>query len=45
VTDPMADLERRLKPYRDQFLSFRELPADGLARAEVTGIVERLASA
>jgi sphinganine-1-phosphate aldolase len=44
VTDPMADLERQLKPYRDQFPSFRELPAEGLARAEVTGLVERLAS-
>jgi sphinganine-1-phosphate aldolase len=45
VTDPMADLERRLKPYRDQVPSFRELPADGLARAEVTSLVERLAAA
>ena len=45
VTDPMADLERQLKPYRDQFPSFRELPAEGLARTEVTGLVERLASA
>ena len=45
MTDPMADLERRLKPYRDQFPSFRELPTDGLARTEVTGLVERLASA
>ncbi len=41
----MADLERQLKPYRDQFPSFRELPAEGLARAEVTGLVEQLASA
>ena len=45
ATDPMADLEHRLKPYRDQFPSFRELPTDGLARTEVTGLVERLASA
>jgi sphinganine-1-phosphate aldolase len=45
VTDPMADLEHQLKPYRDQFPSFRELPAEGLARAEVTGLVERLVSA
>ena len=45
MTDPMADLERQLKPYRDQFPSFRELPAEGLARSEVTGLVERLASA
>ena len=41
----MADLQRQLKPYRDQFPSFRQLPAKGLARAEVTGLVERLASA
>ena len=45
MTDPMADLERQLKPYRDQFPSFRELPAEGLARAEVTRLVEQLASA
>ena len=45
MTDPMADLERQLKPYRDQFPSFRELPAEGLPRSEVTGLVERLASA
>ena len=41
----MADLQRQLKPYRDQFPSFRQLPAKGLARAEVTRLVERLASA
>jgi sphinganine-1-phosphate aldolase len=45
MTDPMADLERQLKPYRDQFPSFRALPSEGLARPEVTGLVERLASA
>ena len=45
MTDPMADLERQLKPYRDQVPSFAELPADGLARAEVTSLVERLAAA
>ena len=45
ATDPMADLEHRLKPYRDQFPSFRELPTDGLPRAEVTSLVQRLASA
>ena len=45
ATDPMADLERQLKPYRDQVPSFRELPADGLARDEVTSLVERLAAA
>jgi sphinganine-1-phosphate aldolase len=45
MTDPMADLERQLKPYRDQFPSFRRLPAGGLDRSEVIGIIERLASA
>jgi sphinganine-1-phosphate aldolase len=43
-SDPMADLQRQLKPYRDEVPSFAELPADGLARAEVTGLVERLAA-
>jgi glutamate/tyrosine decarboxylase-like PLP-dependent enzyme len=41
----MADLERQLKPYRDRLPSFRELPAEGLARSEVTGLVGRLAAA
>ena len=45
MTDPMADLERQLKPYRDKFPSFPELPAEGLARAEVAGLVEQLAAA
>lgn len=45
MTDPMADLDRQLKPYRDKFPSFRELPAEGLARSEVADLVERLASA
>jgi glutamate/tyrosine decarboxylase-like PLP-dependent enzyme len=45
MTDPMADLQRQLKPYRDKFPSFRELPAEGLARTEVAGLVEQLASA
>jgi sphinganine-1-phosphate aldolase len=45
TTDPMADLERQLKPYRDQVPSFRELPPSGLARTEVTHLVERLAAA
>ena len=43
--DPFADLERQLKPYRDQFPSFRRLPAEGLGRAEVTGLVEQMAAA
>jgi sphinganine-1-phosphate aldolase len=44
-TDPMAELMRQLKPYRGQVPSFAELPAEGLARAEVAGLVERLAAA
>ena len=43
--DPMADLARQLKPYRDRFPSFRGLPADGLARTEVTRLVEQMAAA
>jgi sphinganine-1-phosphate aldolase len=43
--DPMAELRRQLKPYAGLVPSFTELPADGLARAEVTGLVERLAAA
>ncbi|HXZ74197.1 MAG TPA: aminotransferase class V-fold PLP-dependent enzyme [Streptosporangiaceae bacterium] len=45
MTDPMAELDRQLKPYRGQFPSFAELPVTGLARSEVTGLVERLAAA
>jgi sphinganine-1-phosphate aldolase len=45
MTDPMADLQRQLKPYRDTFPSFSELPAEGLTRTEVAGLVEQLASA
>jgi sphinganine-1-phosphate aldolase len=41
----MDSLRRQLKPYRDEFPSFPRLPADGLARAEVAGLVERLAAA
>ena len=40
----MAELERRLKPYRDEVPSFRMLPLRGLARADVADLVERLAS-
>ena len=43
--DPFADLERQLKPYRGEFPSFRRLPAEGLGRAEVAGLVEQLAAA
>ena len=44
IPDPMAELRERLKPYREGFPSFPELPADGLARAEVQGIVDGLAA-
>jgi sphinganine-1-phosphate aldolase len=43
--DPMTDLERQLKPYRDHVPSFTRLPVDGLPRTEVAGLVERLAAA
>jgi glutamate/tyrosine decarboxylase-like PLP-dependent enzyme len=41
----MAELAQQLKPYRGKLPSFPELPAHGLARADVTGLVERLAAA
>ena len=43
-SDPMAELQRQLKPYRGQVPSFTALPADGLARTEVTALVEQLAA-
>jgi len=45
MTDPMADLQHQLKPYRDKFPSFSGLPAEGLARTEVAALVEQLAAA
>ncbi len=48
MTDPgdlMARLDQQLKPYRGEFPSFARLPADGVPRAEVAGLVERLAAA
>jgi sphinganine-1-phosphate aldolase len=48
MTDPgelMIGLERQLKPYRGEYASFAELPADGLPRSEVAGLVESLARA
>lgn len=41
----LASLERQLKPYKAEpdVPAFAELPADGLPRAEVTALVERLA--
>jgi sphinganine-1-phosphate aldolase len=43
----LASLERQLKPYKAEpdVPAFAELPADGLPRAEVTALVERLAGA
>ncbi len=43
--DLMASLERQLKPYRGVLRSFPQLPEEGLAAAEVAGLVERLAAA
>ena len=43
--DPMAELAQQLKPYRGKLPSFPELPAHGLARDDVNGLVERLAAA
>ena len=44
-TDPIAELQRQLKPYRGQFPSYRRLPADGLDRTEVIRLIDSLASA
>jgi glutamate/tyrosine decarboxylase-like PLP-dependent enzyme len=41
----MAALERQLKPYRDELPSFPRLPEHGVPRAEVAGLIERLAAA
>ena len=43
--DPMAELAHQLKPYRGKLRSFPELPAHGLARDDVIGLVDRLAAA
>ncbi len=43
--DPMAELQRQLKPYRDKFPSFPRLPEQGLRRPEITALVEALAEA
>lgn len=44
--DLMASLEHQLKPYRGdaRIPSFAALPADGLPREDVAGLVERLAA-
>jgi glutamate/tyrosine decarboxylase-like PLP-dependent enzyme len=41
----IAALERQLKPYRGELPSYPRLPAAGVPRAEVAGLVERLAEA
>jgi len=41
----VAALERQLKPYRGELPSFPRLPEDGVPRAEVAGLIERLAAA
>jgi sphinganine-1-phosphate aldolase len=41
----VAALERQLKPYRGALPSFPRLPEDGVPRAEVAGLIERLAAA
>jgi glutamate/tyrosine decarboxylase-like PLP-dependent enzyme len=41
----VAALERQLKPYRGELPSFPQLPEDGVPRAEVAGLIERLAAA
>jgi sphinganine-1-phosphate aldolase len=43
--DPLADLQRQLKPYRGRFASFPRLPEQGLPRTEITALVEALAGA
>jgi sphinganine-1-phosphate aldolase len=40
----MAALDRQLKPYRGEVPSFPRLPADGVPRDEVAGLIERLAA-
>jgi sphinganine-1-phosphate aldolase len=41
----IAALERQLKPYRGELPAFPRLPAEGVPRAEVTALIERLAAA
>jgi len=41
----VAALQRQLKPYRGELPSFPRLPEDGVPRAEVAGLIERLAAA
>jgi sphinganine-1-phosphate aldolase len=38
----MAELEKSLKPYREDFPTFARLPAEGRARKEIIGLMERL---
>jgi glutamate/tyrosine decarboxylase-like PLP-dependent enzyme len=41
----IAALERQLKPYRGELPAFPRLPERGVPRAEVAGLIERLAAA
>ena len=41
----IAALERQLKPYRGELPAFSRLPAEGVPRDEVAGLIERLAAA
>jgi len=41
----IAALDRQLKPYRDELPAYPRLPEEGVPRAEVAGLIERLATA
>jgi glutamate/tyrosine decarboxylase-like PLP-dependent enzyme len=41
--DPLAEIERSLKPYRDRFPTFERLPPEGRPRDEVLAEVEAMA--
>ena len=41
----IAALDRQLKPYRGELPAYPRLPEDGVPRAEVARLIERLAAA
>jgi len=41
----IATLDRQLKPYRGEWPAYPQLPEEGVPRAEVAGLIERLATA
>ena len=43
--DPLADVERSLKPYRGRFPVYERLPAEGRPREEVLAEMEEMAAA